>query len=165
MAAGELADEILKEVQRIAAELRPGILDKLGLTMALQYEADRFQARTGTGCRLDAPATEPVVSAEAATAFFRCFQEALTNVGRHAHARGVEVVLRAEAGGCRLVVRDDGRGITPAELARPDALGLLGMRERARLLGGQVILTSPPGGGTRVDIFIPTAVQPPEASC
>jgi signal transduction histidine kinase len=151
----ELADATVKTVQRIAAELRPGILDKLGLPMALQYEASQFIERTGTACDLILPNDDPPLRPEAATAFFRIFQEALTNVTRHARATAVEVELRAEADYCRLEVRDNGQGITQVNLAHPKSLGLVGMRERARLLGGEVTFTPRPGGGTVVAVQIP----------
>jgi len=151
----ELADATVKTVQRIAAELRPGILDKLGLPMALQYEASQFIERTGTACDLILPNDDPPLRPEAATAFFRIFQEALTNVTRHARATAVEVELRAEADYCRLEVRDNGQGFTQVNLAHPKSLGLVGMRERARLLGGEVAFTPRPGGGTVVAVQIP----------
>jgi len=151
----ELVDATVNTVQRIAAELRPGILDKLGLPMALQYEATQFIERTGTACDLILPNDDPPLRPEAATAFFRIFQEALTNVTRHARATAVEVELRAEADYCRLEVRDNGQGFTQVNLAHPKSLGLVGMRERARLLGGEVAFTPRPGGGTVVAVQIP----------
>ena len=157
----ELVDATVNTVQRIAAELRPGILDKLGLPMALQYEATQFIERTGTACGLVLPTDDPPLRPEAATAFFRIFQEALTNVTRHAHATAVEVELRAEADCCRLEIRDNGQGITRVNLAHPRSLGLLGMRERARLLGGEVIFTPRPGGGTVVAVRIPNVQKTP----
>ena len=155
IAAAELTDATAKTVQRIAAELRPGILDKLGLPMALQYEGAQFKERTGTACQLVLPAAWSPLPPEAATAFFRIFQEALTNVTRHAQATAVEVELRAEAEACRLEIRDNGRGVTGANLANAKSLGLLGMQERAHLLGGEVTFTLRPGGGTVVTVRIP----------
>ena len=151
----ELADATIKTVQRISADLRPGILDKLGLPVALEYEAARFEARTGIACRLVLPADTLALQSETATAFFRIFQEALTNVTRHARARFVEVELRAQAGGCRLEIRDDGQGMAGVDLTNPKALGLLGMQESADLLGGRVSFTPRPGGGTVVTVQIP----------
>ena len=155
----ELTDASVRTVQRIAAELRPGILDKLGLGTALQYEAAQFQQRSGIPCRVEAPATEPPLPPKVATAFFRIFQEALTNVARHAHATAVEVQFCPEADACRLEIGDDGLGITGMNLAKSNSLGLLGMQERARLLGGEVRFTPRPGGGTIVAVRIPSGMD------
>jgi two-component system sensor histidine kinase UhpB len=92
---------------------------------------------------------------EAATAFFRIFQEALTNVIRHAGATAVEAELRVEARGCRLEIRDNGRGLDAVELENPTSLGLRGMQERARLVGGDVAFSRRPGGGTIVAVYVP----------
>ena len=129
----ELVDSVTTAVQRIAADLRPGALDNLGLGPALQFEARRFEERTGILCKVRLPEAEPALTTPQATALFRMFEESLTNVARHAGARTVEVELRLEAGACILTVQDDGRGITEADIARPESLGLLGMRERAKL--------------------------------
>lgn len=155
LATTELTDATVKTVQRIAAELRPGILDKLGLGTALQFEASQFQQRSGLSCQVRLPDPEPALPPPTATALFRIFQETLTNVARHAHATAVEVDFRAEPGGCRLEVRDNGCGIAGVNLASPTSLGLLGMQERARLLGGEVAFTPRPGGGTVVSVRMP----------
>jgi len=144
-AAGALTDTTAGVVQRIASELRPGILDKLGLGQALQWEAGRFSERHGLACRVAIPAAEPPLPRELATALFRIFQEALTNVARHAGATEVEAEFAAEGEGWRLVIRDNGRGASGLDLTAPDRLGLLGMQERARMVGGSV--TFAPGGG------------------
>jgi len=153
--ATELTDATIKIVQRIAAELRPGMLDKLGLPITLQYEADRFQERTGIACRLAVPGEALPLPPEAATAFFRIFQEALTNVARHAKATAVEAELQPEAEGYRLEIRDNGQGMVGIDPAQLKSLGLLGMQERAALLGGDVSFAARPGGGTVVTIRIP----------
>jgi PAS domain S-box-containing protein len=154
-ATAELTDATVETVQRMAAELRPGILDKLGLPIALQYEAARFQERTGIPCRVVMPSDTISLGPEAATAFFRIFQEALTNVARHAGARAVQVELQPEAEGWRLEIRDDGKGMTGVDSARLTSLGLLGMKERAYVLGGEVTFRPGPGGGTVVTVRIP----------
>jgi PAS domain S-box-containing protein len=155
VAASELTDATVKTVQRIAAELRPGVLDKLGLLEALQYEAAEFEKRSGIPCRILGPSDLPSMRTEVSTAFFRIFQEALTNVSRHAKATAVEAEIHVEAGGYRLEIRDNGAGIPPGDLAKPSSLGLLGMQERARLLGGNVSFAPQPGGGTIVTVQIP----------
>jgi PAS domain S-box-containing protein len=158
VAASELADQTVASVQRIAAELRPGALDRLGLGPALRQEVRRFQERTGIVCqgRIDEAAPEP--PPEVATALYRICQEALTNVSRHAGATRVVVALSAEPPGLVLSVEDDGRGfeVGPSALG-PEALGLLGMTERATLLGGEVGFTRRPGGGTVVTARVPLA--------
>jgi PAS domain S-box-containing protein len=154
----ELVDAVTAAVQRIASDLRPSALDKLGLGPALQFEARRFEERTGIHCEVRLPEAEPVLTTQQATALFRMFQESLTNVARHAEARTVEVELRAEAGAIILTVQDDGRGITEADIARPESLGLLGMKERAELLGGEIIFQRKAGRqGTVVTARIPQA--------
>jgi PAS domain S-box-containing protein len=163
VATAELTDEITKTVQRMAADLRPGILDKLGLVTALQDEAARFEKRSGIPCRILGPSDLPPMQDKASTAFFRIFQEALTNVIRHAKATAVEAELQVQGGGCRLEIRDNGKGITGVDLAKPTSLGLLGMQERARLLGGDVSFAPQSTGGTIVTVQIPNGPDPSES--
>jgi PAS domain S-box-containing protein len=157
----KLVDESIRTVRRISTELRPGILDDLGLVAALEWAGEDFQARTGTVCRLDLPPDDLAVDPECATAIFRIFQETLTNVARHSGANQVEVRLAAEDGGLTLEVHDNGRGITDDKLSHPESLGLLGMRERAMLLQGDLTISSPPGKGTTVRVRIPEARSAP----
>jgi len=155
VSATELADGIAASIQEIAADLRPGVLDKLGVGAALHYEGQRFQERTGTSCEVCLPDTEPVFSTEVSTALFRIFQECLTNITRHAHATKVEAALRLEDGWVTLRVQDNGRGIAEAEIANPESLGLLGMKERTALLGGEIVFQGDTTGGTIVTARIP----------
>lgn len=134
--ASKLTDEIIGMVRRIASGLRPGVLDDLGLVDAIEWQAQQFQERTGITCVVRADVGDTRFERSVATALFRIFQEALTNVVRHAAATHVDASLRVEGGRARLEVCDDGRGITEAELRQPTSLGLLGMRERAARLGG-----------------------------
>jgi signal transduction histidine kinase len=154
VSATELADGITASVQEIAANLRPGVLDKLGLGAALHYEGRRFQERTGIRCNVRLPEMEPAFSAELSTALFRIFQECLTNVARHAHASEVEAELKLEAGSVILTVHDNGCGITPMAMAGYGSLGLLGMKERAALLGGEILFEHGPEGGALVTVRI-----------
>ena len=131
-----LVDATIKSVQRIATELRPAVLDHLGLAAALRSELDRFQERAGISCRLQSPADELTAPREVATTFFRIFQEALTNVARHAAASEVTVRFEMADRDYLLEVRDNGKGISEADLQDVRSLGLLGMRERVRLAGG-----------------------------
>jgi signal transduction histidine kinase len=149
----ELADRIIQSVRRISTELRPGILD-LGLAAAVEWQAQEFQARTGIQCKLRLLAQE-VVAPDASTALFRILQETLTNVARHAKATRVEVVKQRVRDRLVLRIRDNGRGFDQADPSLSKSLGLLGMRERAAILGGRVNITSAPGKGTTVTARIP----------
>ena len=155
VSATELVDSIITTVQKIAADLRPGVLDKLGLGTAVQYEARRFEERTRILCEVRTPETEAALPVELSTALFRIFQECLTNVARHAGATKIETELKIEDDWVILSVRDNGRGITEAELASPGSLGILGMKERAALLGGELTIQRAPDGGTIVTARLP----------
>lgn len=160
VAASEVVDTIVKAVQRIAAQLRPGVLDRLGLCMALRHEGKQFEERAGIPCRLDLPEPEPSVPMDVATACYRIGQEALTNVARHARAKAVELIFRAEPTTWVLEVRDNGTGISADCLTSPHSLGLVGMQERAHQLGGQVsIEATSEGQGTLVRMQIPRKEQ------
>jgi PAS domain S-box-containing protein len=148
-----LADSIIQSVRRISTNLRPAVLD-LGLAAALEWQAQEFQTRTGIRCKLRMPARE-VVAPHVSTALFRIFQETLTNVARHAKATRADVVLHKQRDRLVLLIRDNGRGFDPADPSLLKSLGLLGMRERAAVLGGQVNVSSAPGKGTSVTAWIP----------
>lgn len=149
-------DATIQTVRRIATELRPGILDHLGLIAALEWQANEFQTRTGIKCDVRSDLHEPALTADLATAFFRIFQETLTNVIRHAGATHVMVHLKEAAGRIILEVKDNGRGISPDEITNPRSMGLLGMKERAALLGGSFKIGLTSGGkGTLVTVSIP----------
>jgi two-component system sensor histidine kinase UhpB len=153
--AGELADSTIVAVQKISSELRPGTLDNLGLPAALEYEAGRFQERTGIACVVTVRDPPPVLSPDAATAIFRIFQEALTNVARHAEATEVRCDFLPEDGQLVLRIEDNGKGISPEALANPRSLGLLGMQERAAVLGGEVRIEPGAARGTRMTLRLP----------
>jgi PAS domain S-box-containing protein len=157
----KMVDDITTAVQVIATELRPGVLDTLGLGTALQYEARRLNERTGITCKVRLPEKEPEMPQEVSTALFRIFQECLTNITRHSQASEVKVELKKEDGWMTLCVQDNGRGITAAELASPVSLGLLGMKERAALLGGKIMITRDEDQGTVVTARIPIHATPP----
>lgn len=153
-------DEIIRSVRRIAADLRPGVLDELGLTAALEWLGQDFQARSGIGCVV--VAEEVHVNRPLATAFFRVCQEALTNVLRHAGASQVSVSLHTNLGELCLEIHDDGRGITAEELRGQRSLGLVGMRERATLIGGNLSIAPDRHKGTMIRMSAP--VQTEEAN-
>jgi len=153
--SAELVDGVTASVQEIAADLRPGVLDKLGLGAALQFEGRRFQERTGILCEVRLPEPEPNLAAESSTALFRIFQECLTNITRHAHATQAEAALMLEDQWVTLRVQDNGRGITEEAISNPKSLGLLGMKERAALLGGKIVFQRDAEGGTIVVTRVP----------
>jgi signal transduction histidine kinase len=153
-------DSTIQTVRRISTELRPGILDHLGLAAALEWQANEFELRTGIRCDVSASLQESGLDPELTTAFFRIFQETLTNVIRHAAATWVKVRLKEEASRVILEVRDNGRGIARDEISDPRSMGLLGMRERAALLGGDFsIRPMRAGKGTRACVAIPRRQQ------
>ena len=144
----QLIETTTGSVERIASDLRPGILDEVGLGAAAEWAVRQFEDRTGIDCRFESNLNGDSFELEQATAIFRILQEALTNVARHARARHLEVRLRAEAGRLHLDVSDDGSGIEPARIADSRSFGLLGMRERARALNGNCVIALRPEGGT-----------------
>lgn len=151
----KLVDETIQSVRRIATELRPGMLDDLGLVATIEWAGEEFGARTGTECRLDLPAEDIVVDQDKAVAIFRIFQETLTNIARHANANLVKARLAVENGNLTLEVHDNGSGIPQEKLQKGGSLGILGMRERATLLGGDLTIAGSPGKGTAVRVWIP----------
>ncbi|HEX5230137.1 MAG TPA: PAS domain S-box protein [Bryobacteraceae bacterium] len=150
-----LTDTTINVVRRIASELRPSILDDLGLPEAIEWQAQQFQIRTGIECRCDFGASVNNLGERQSTAIFRIFQEALTNILRHAYATHVDVATKEEGRSFLLAVSDNGRGITEEEKLGRGSLGILGMQERARLIGGQVDLVGSAGMGTTVFVRIP----------
>ena len=150
-----LIESTINTVRRIASELRPGMLDDLGLIAAIDWQAQQFQARTGIKYHTDTTLDHVDLSSQAATAVFRIFQEILTNVLRHAQATTFYVTLREHRGCVELKVRDNGRGITEREIDNAQSLGLLGMKERALLVGGEVNIDGRKGEGTVVVVRVP----------
>jgi PAS domain S-box-containing protein len=151
----KLADETIHTVRRISTELRPGVLDDLGLMAAIEWAAAEFQNRTGIGCRLDLPEDDIVIDRERATALFRILQETLTNVARHSSATRVNIRLAEEERSLVLEVNDNGKGISKEELSSGRSLGILGMRERALMLGGGIAISGAPDEGTTIEVRIP----------
>lgn len=152
-----LLDSALDTVRRIVTEIRPGVLDDLGLEAAIGWQAAQFQKRTGIEILVNVGKQELDIPPEHSTALFRVFQELLTNVARHADATTVHVLLVQMDGATVLEVQDNGRGITDAEANRSDSIGVLGMRERLLLHGGTLTLSGNPGEGTRACARIPLA--------
>jgi len=148
-------DTMIKTVRRLATELRPGMLDDLGLAASIEWLARDFEKRTGIVCEVRVSSPDLPLPRAQSLALFRIFQEALTNVARHAGAQLIEVRLAATPEALTLQVHDDGRGIQAGEIAGLRSLGLLGMRERAQRLGGTFDIQGVPGDGTIVTVSIP----------
>jgi signal transduction histidine kinase len=148
-------DEAVRIVKRISAELRPAILDDLGLTAAIEWHAQEFQKRTGIICEVRSSFDSGSLDLGRSTALFRIFQESLTNICRHAEATRVEVTLAENGDGLVATIADNGKGVTEQQLSDPLSLGLIGMRERARCFGGEVTINPLPDGGTGVRVIIP----------
>jgi signal transduction histidine kinase len=150
--ASALVGRALAQVRDLSNLLRPSVLDDLGLVPALRALAEDFAGHTRIGARLEVPEGFGPFPPETQVALYRVVQEALTNVARHAEARTVRVTLGAEDGAVRLVVQDDGRGVTGAPV---EHLGLLGIRERVTSLGGTVSAGNAHGGGFRLEASLP----------
>lgn len=154
-------DATVSAVQRISSELRPSILDDLGLVAAIESEARLFEERTGIECELSLPDEPPQLDTACASAIYRIVQESLTNVSRHSNASRVELRLRERADALLLDVRDDGRGVTEDELQDPASLGLIGIRERAAIVGGTAEFQGIEGRGTIVSVSVPLRQESP----
>jgi PAS domain S-box-containing protein len=150
-----MIDGTVAATRRISAALRPLILDDLGLVPAAEWLVQEFTQRTGIPCELVVGAPDLELEDPQATAVFRILQESLTNVARHAMAQRVEVALGRSDGAVTLNVRDNGRGFNLDHPRRPNAFGLMGVRERVSLLGGEVRIQSQPGRGTVLHVQIP----------
>jgi PAS domain S-box-containing protein len=152
---GTLLDRTVGSARRISADLRPLMLDDLGLADAASWLVEDFAKRSGVACRVDVPEELPELSKAVATAVYRAVQESLTNIGRHAGAKNAWVVIGIAEGAIHVEVEDDGRGIAPQELAKSRSLGLKGMRERIAYLGGSLDIARAPRGGTRLRLRVP----------
>lgn len=145
----------ISSIKKLSADLRPGILDDFGLIAAIEWQAEEFEARTGTICNLSLDVGGIEINEDISTAVFRILQETLTNIMRHADAKRVELQLMVEGGELVFTVHDNGKGIAEPDMAAPRSFGLLGIRERAAALGGKVDITSSPNRGTTVSARIP----------
>jgi PAS domain S-box-containing protein len=151
----ELVDSIISTVRKIATELRPGVLDDLGLEAAIEWQIQDFQSRTGIKCAFASNLKDIPLDRERATAVFRIFQETLTNIVRHAQATRVNIRLERRGSELVLEVQDDGRGMSGRDRSGGKSLGLLGMRERAMMLDGVVRIVGRRGKGTTVGLHLP----------
>jgi signal transduction histidine kinase len=151
----DVINDTIKAVKRITTELRPGILDDLGLSAALEWQTEEFNRRTGIECELSCSQDLVHIEPSISTAVFRIFQETLTNVARHAEATHVNASLIVENGTLLFELTDNGRGISDAGVFGQTGFGILGMRERASTLGGTFHITASAGSGTTVRVSIP----------
>ena len=149
-----LVDRTIESAHRIASDLRPSILD-LGIIAALEWQTEEFEKQIGLPCKFSSTVKEIDLPTDQATAIFRIFQEALTNIAKHAKASKVTVKFAASKGGLSLKIIDNGKGIEAAERLKPQSFGIRGMTERAHSLGGKLIITPTEGGGSTVTIKIP----------
>jgi PAS domain S-box-containing protein len=151
----KLTDMTIKTVKRISTELRPGLLDDLGLVAAIEWQAEEFENRTGITYKLTIDPEDIVIDEERSTTIFRIFQETLTNIARHAKATRITASLKEKADELVLKVIDNGKGITEKQVSDPKSFGLMGIRERAISWGGEVIIKGLPEEGTTVTVRIP----------
>jgi PAS domain S-box-containing protein len=155
----KLINDGVKAVRTICSGLRPGVLDDLGLSAAIEWQASEFASRNDIQCQVSVPPVDLHLDGDRATATFRIFQECLTNVVRHAQAKSVRVALCQEEESILLVVEDDGIGFCESGFSNSlGSLGLLGMKERAQFCGGDVHISSSPGNGTTVTVRVPVDI-------
>jgi signal transduction histidine kinase len=148
-------DMTIDSVQRIYTELRPTVLDNLGLVAAIEWQAKEFQERTGIKCEVSFNPENIIMDRDERTAVFRIFQEAMTNIARHAEASAVTIDLEETSDRVILTVKDNGKGITEEQILDPRAFGIIGMKERAYFLGGEVKISGIVNKGTAVILNIP----------
>ena len=158
----ELINKTIQTVRRISTELRPGVLDDLGIVAAIEWLVEDFKNRTRIECTSFADLNGAVIGPELSTALFRILQEALTNVIRHAEATHVTIGIRNDAGVIVLEVEDNGKGISERNIRNARSLGILGIRERALLFGGEVHIEGAAGKGTTLVIRVPLITGPEE---
>jgi signal transduction histidine kinase len=159
----EMVDETVATVRRIATELRPLMLDDLGLNAAIEWLADSWSRRMGVAVKLHLHAADPALDDAVSIALYRMVQEALTNIARHAQATQVCIEMQQTGGELQLSVMDNGIGFDEASIYRDGSYGLAGMRERALMLGGKLEIGSSPEGGGRVTVHLPLRSAPAPA--
>jgi signal transduction histidine kinase len=147
------SDEAIKFVRKLSSELRPSLLDDMGLIAALEWHSQEFEKRYSIRTLFQSEMTDISVSALIGTGVFRIFQESLTNIARHSNAHQVKASLELHNNLLKLTITDDGKGFEPDEQSK--TLGLLGMKERAIMIGGELDIYSIPGRGTTITVTIP----------
>jgi len=150
-----MLDETVKSVRRISSELRPSLLDDLGLGAAMEWQLTEFEKRAGIKTRFTHKGEDDKLPESVKTALFRILQESLTNVARHSGAKSVEVSFVRDADSCSLSITDNGKGFDKEKAADKRTLGILGMKERTSMIGGTYEIASASGKGTTVTVKIP----------
>lgn len=153
--ASNLIDSTVKTVRKISTDLRPAVLDNLGLLPAIEWQAEEFQNRTGINCETFITIEDVDLSQEYQTAVFRILQESLTNVMRHAEATLVTIDFRKDEDELVLEIKDNGKGISESNMRKEKSFGLIGIKERAYVFGGDAVIKGTPGKGTSVKVGIP----------
>jgi signal transduction histidine kinase len=161
---GELVDRTVSSTRRISQDLRPLMLDDLGLADAASWLVEDFAKRSGVRCEIRLPeeADFGALSKTVSTAVYRALQESLTNIGRHAGAKSAWIQLEVDEGALQVEVEDDGHGIAPEDLVKARSTGLRGMRERVAYIGGTLEISRAPRGGTRLRLRVPLRGMLPE---
>jgi signal transduction histidine kinase len=154
-----LLKSTVASTRRIAADLRPTMLDDLGMVPAVEWLVENFTQRTGVPCELAIGDRELALDGARSSAVYRIVQESLTNVAKHAQASAAEVAIRRDGGDLVVRVHDDGVGFATVDPRKPMSFGLVGVRERAAMLGGQVAIASAVGEGTTVEVRLPLAAE------
>ena len=150
-----LTDSTIQTVKRIATDLRPGILDDLGLVSAIEWQTKEFQNRSGIECNFGISVDEFAIDEEISVAVFRIFQESLTNIARHSGATKIEVIINRKDDLLQMEVTDNGVGINEEQISSSRSLGLIGMNERVSVLKGKLTISRAAEGGTTVKVDIP----------
>ena len=157
-----MVDDTVRTVRRIASELRPGILEDFGLIAALEWQSQEFEKRNDILCDYSCPISKLTVEKNISIGLYRIYQEALTNIARHSEADIVKSSLEKEGDNLVLTIYDNGRGFDPLDVKSKKTLGLLGMKERALIMKGELVIQSMPGRGTTITITIPLPAPMPE---
>lgn len=156
----ELIDATIDLVRKISSDLRPRVLDELGIVSAIEWQIHEFTKLSGIPCTVVIDHKNMVIPPEFSVGVFRIFQEMLTNIIRHSGATKVQISLRKKYNSVILEVEDNGKGIPPEKINDHKSLGLIGMRERALLFGGSVVISGKPGNGSHIRLTIPTKKNP-----
>ena len=151
----KMIDDSINIVKGIAYELRPIVLDDMGVREAIEWEGKNFQAKTGIVCSVSSQGEEIQLAKDRAVALFRIFQEAMTNVARHAEATRVSVNITSNKTQILMKVSDNGKGMETSAMGKKKSLGIVGMKERAMFLGGELSVATENGSGTTVTLRIP----------
>ncbi len=155
----KLIDDTVKIIRRISSDIRPGILDDFGLVAALEWQSSEFERQAGIPCKFTAMVNEDNIEKNLASGIFRVYQETLTNIMRHAHASLVETAITQSGNELVLTIKDNGLGFDPAEIKTKKTFGIIGMKERALMFNGELIVESQKGKGTTIILKVPLVLQ------